>query len=356
MSARIGVIGCGWWATRAHLPALRAHPDAAIAAIADPAAENRDRAAGEFGVAMEHSFADVATMLDEVELDGVIVAVPHAAHASVATATLGHDLHTLLEKPMTIRPDDARALTALAQERGVELIIGYPWHYNAHARIVRDALRDGAIGTIEFLACHYAALGRELFRGEPERYRAALGFPLNAPGQRTYADIDIAGGGQGQTQTTHVVALICWLTALRPLEVSAMTSSFELDVDVVDALSVRFEGGAIASVGTTGTLLPGQTEHMELRIYGSAGNITLDLNAGTLVIAGSDGSVTRAGPLQPNERSPEQAPAGNLVDIILGRGANESPASVGLTTVELIDGMYRAATSGRSIAIGRAET
>ena len=31
MSVRIGVIGCGWWSTRAHLPALAAHPDAVIA-------------------------------------------------------------------------------------------------------------------------------------------------------------------------------------------------------------------------------------------------------------------------------------------------------------------------------------
>ena len=45
MSAKIGVIGCGWWATRAHLPALQANPDAVIAGIADPDTENRDRTA-----------------------------------------------------------------------------------------------------------------------------------------------------------------------------------------------------------------------------------------------------------------------------------------------------------------------
>ena len=46
MTARIGVIGCGWWATRAHLPALRANPDAVIAGIADPDPANRQRADG----------------------------------------------------------------------------------------------------------------------------------------------------------------------------------------------------------------------------------------------------------------------------------------------------------------------
>ena len=50
MSARIGVIGCGWWATRAHMPALKANPDATIAGIADPNRQNRERAAERFGV------------------------------------------------------------------------------------------------------------------------------------------------------------------------------------------------------------------------------------------------------------------------------------------------------------------
>ena len=36
MTARVGVVGCGWWATRAHLPALEADPDAEIAGVADP--------------------------------------------------------------------------------------------------------------------------------------------------------------------------------------------------------------------------------------------------------------------------------------------------------------------------------
>ena len=58
MSARIGVIGCGWWATRAHLPALRANPDATIAGIADPDAENRERAAERFGVPPNRVFAE----------------------------------------------------------------------------------------------------------------------------------------------------------------------------------------------------------------------------------------------------------------------------------------------------------
>src|SRR5438034_5701751 len=130
MSARIGVIGCGWWATRAHLPALAANPDAVIAGIADPDEVNRTRAAERFGIPATRVFADAADMFDKAGLDGAIVAVPHSGHAPLARAVLERGLHLLLEKPMTIGPPDARALAALAEVRKVELIIGYPWHYN----------------------------------------------------------------------------------------------------------------------------------------------------------------------------------------------------------------------------------
>ena len=214
MSARIGVIGCGWWATRAHLPALVANPDAVIAGIADPDVENRTRAAERFGIAADRVFADAAEMLDHAGLDGAIVAVPHSAHAPLARAVLDRGLHLLLEKPMTIHPPDARALAALADERRVELIIGYPWHYNAQVLAVRDAIAAGRVGEIEYVSCQFASIVRELYRGNPEPYRDILGYSVNPPGLRTYADPEIAGGGQGQTQVTHSAALLFLLTGL----------------------------------------------------------------------------------------------------------------------------------------------
>ena len=52
------------------------------------------------------------------------------------------------------------------------------------------------------------------------------------------------------------------------------------------------------------------------------------------------------------ERYPDWAPADNLVDIVLGRGTNGSPASLGVLTVEFVDAMYRAAKEGRTMQIG----
>lgn len=351
MRARIGVIGTGWWATRAHLPALAANRDAAIAAIADPDRSNRERARRHFNIAPAGVFDDVNAMLERASLDGVIVAVPHHLHATVAEAALERGLHTLVEKPMTLRSVDAHRLGRLAQRRGCELIVGYPWHYNRQVIALRALIAAGRIGRLEAVTAQYASIARELYRGAPERYADLLDARVNAPGADTYSDPAISGGGQAVTQTTHVLALLLWLTGLRPRHVAAMVGRFDLDVDLVDGVLIAFEGDAIASVASTGSLLPGQDERLEVRLFGTGGHVLLDLTAGRAAVIDTKGTVEELPLLAEVERTPEGAPSANLVDVILGRAPNGSPASVGIGTVELVEAVYAAAETGRTVDI-----
>jgi predicted dehydrogenase len=352
VTVRVGVVGTGWWATRAHLPALDAHPDASIAAIADPSDANRSRAARRFGV--ERAYAEARAMLDAEDLDAAVVATPHVTHASLTRACLERGLHVLVEKPMTIDARDAFELVALSRQVGRELIVGYPWHYSDQARAVRDALEAGAIGLVESINVLFASMARELYRGRPESYRDALGYPLNAPGDSTYSDRAIAGGGQAQTQLTHSTALLLWLTGLEPAEVSAFTADFELSVDLVDAVAVRFAGGAIGTLASTGAVLPGQDELLEVRLFGEEGHVRWDVIDGRASI--HEGASVRTLPVPaPADRYPEAGPVGNLVEVALGREPNGSPGEIGARTVALIDAMYAAARDGTRVRVSSAQ-
>ena len=66
----------------------------------------------------------------------------------------------------------------------------------------------------------------------------------------------------------------------------------------------------------------------------------------TLYVREHDGAEMRYGPLPADQRYPMLAPANNLVDVILGRDGNRSPAEVGVRTVELLDAAYRSAGAG----------
>ncbi|WP_219506114.1 Gfo/Idh/MocA family protein [Nonomuraea ceibae] len=340
MKARIAVIGCGWWSTYAHLPALTARPDAEIVALADTDPARLSAAAAAFGV--DATFTSTAELLNEADVDAVVIAVPHAAHHPVARLVLDRGVHVLLEKPMTIEPAHAHELVALARERGAELLVDYPWHYNGHVLALRETIAAGTIGPIEHVSVLYASTVRELYRGDPEPYRDAFGYTVNAPGSRTYSDPALSGGGQGQTQVTHAAALLLWLTGLRPRGVAAFSADFELAVDLADSIAIRFDGGAIGTMSSTGAVLPVHEEIVRFEIFGRNGHILLDVNQGTASVHHASG-VTELPQLPASERNPEHAPVHNLVDLALGRGSNGSPAAIGLGAVQFVAAMYRSA-------------
>jgi predicted dehydrogenase len=333
------------------LPALAQHPDATIAAIADPSEANRRRVIDRFGVPTERAYPDVGAMLADTPLDGAIVSVPHVLHAPIARVLIEHGLPVLLEKPMTIDPADARALDELASARGVELIVGYPWQYNAHVRLLREAIAAGRIGEVEIVACLYAAIAREIFRSSRIPVGPDEEPPFIEPQPGTYSDPGIAGGGQGQSQTTHLAALLISLLGRRAIEVTAVAETRELPVDLIDALIVRFEGGPLATVASTGSLLEGFAETLELRLYGTAGQIRLDVSRGEAAIQERDGEPIVLAPRVIPERCPEWAPANDLVDVVLGRATSGSPGWLGVAAVELVAAMYRSAEIRRPVRV-----
>src|SRR4051794_24371790 len=110
--ARVGVIGTGWWATSYHLPTLAAHPHAELVGVADIDLGKAEEAARLHGV--PYSFDDHRSLL-ELGLDGVVVATSHDAHYTLARDALEAGADVLVEKPMTIEPEDARELVRLAR-------------------------------------------------------------------------------------------------------------------------------------------------------------------------------------------------------------------------------------------------
>ena len=62
---RIGVVGAGWFASRRHLPALVASPDAELVAICRRNEEMLQKMATHFGV--RKTFTEYKKMIDEDE-------------------------------------------------------------------------------------------------------------------------------------------------------------------------------------------------------------------------------------------------------------------------------------------------
>jgi predicted dehydrogenase len=351
---RVGVIGAGSWAVSSHLPNLVKRRDAGDIELAivnrrdaDVVARIRDT----FG------FARATTEWQAVvaeEPDIVIVSSPPGLHHAQAKAALEAGAHVMCEKPFTIDPADAWDLHATVERTGRELFIAYGWNYRpmvieAH-RLMHE---DGGIGEIENLTMHMESSTRELL-SETGSYADA--DPGLRPHPETWAHPETSGGGYGQAQLTHVLALSLWLTGLRGTAAFAlMNRPLGARVELHDAVALRFHNGAIGTLGGASAHFgAADNRHgVEMRAVGDRGMLRLDLRANVLWrYRGRDDEVNV--PLSDDAgRYDCIGPIDAVVDAALGRApANNSPAELGARTVEILDAAYRSAESGSMEPIG----
>jgi predicted dehydrogenase len=322
-----------------HIPALIANPSAELAALCDANPGRLAAAAREFAV--ERTYTSHAEMLAREALDGVVIATPHATHFELARDCLNAGLHVLVEKPMTLYAEHARGLAELARQRERELLIGYPNHYTRAAIRARAALASGALGAPQFVMCVCNSYCIDLFRGhvhsdQPNAYR------VHGPGA-VYSQPELSGGGHGQLQLTHSIGLMCFVTGLRPRRVIALMRNHGLPVDLVDAITVEFEGGALGILGGTSNARP---SNLDLQVHCERGALAIDMIAASASIRPHDGPAEQVRLADGEPAYPADMPSANLVQVALRRAANGSPADPGWRTVEIIDAAYRSARAG----------
>ena len=351
--ARVAVIGAGWWSTYTHIPGLMANPDAELVAISDRSETALKNVSDAYGPLK--AYPDYGEMLAAEKLDGAVVAVSHNAHHEVARACLEAGLHVMLEKPMVLRAVHARELVDLAAQKGLELIIGYPWHYTANTRRARDLVQSGDLGAIQYVSCLSASMVVEFYRGNDQAYRPVFNYPVTGPG-RAYADPRLSGGGQGHLQITHSAGSLFFVSGLQADRVACHMDNWDVPVDLVDAISLRFKPanghGAVGVIGSTGNIGVGDGGQLDIRIYCERGYLILEQVQSTLYVRRHDGTEEHYGPLPEEERYPRFVTANNLVDVVLGRAENGSPGTVGARVVEMLEAAYRsAADGGRPISV-----
>ena len=139
-----------------------------------------------------------------------------------------------------------------------------------------------------------------------------------------------------------------FVSGLRAAQVTAFMNTYDVAVDLVDAIAVRFEGGAVGVVGATGNLAAGDSGQLDINIYCEKGYVLLDAINGRLTVRRHDGfTETDVLDEQPSDTTyPRFDTSANLVDLCLGRAGNGAPGEVGLRSVELLDAAYRSAADG----------
>src|SRR4051794_21352365 len=258
---RLGFIGAGWWATANHMPILAGRDDVEMAAVCRLGQAELRQVQERFG--FRFATEDAAELVAQ-PLDAVVVSSPHTLHFEHARLALERGLPVMCEKPMCTRADQARELVRLGRQKGLHLLVPYGWNYKPFVRQAKRWMDEGLIGEVQYALCHMASPIRALLQGQrflAQDVGGQAGGLLFEPDPKTWADPQVAGGGYGHAQLAHSTGLLFWLTSLVPESVYALMTAPGLRVDLYDALSVRFAGGAIGTVSGAGTVPPtGQAE------------------------------------------------------------------------------------------------
>ncbi len=345
---RIGFIGAGWWATVNHIPLLAQRQDVELAGVCRLGPEMLQAVKEKF----QFPFAteDYHELLRQ-GLDGVVVTSPHHLHYEHARAALLSGCHVMVEKPMTLQAEQAWELVNLAKERNLHLIVPYGWHYKPFIRQAKQYMDQGIVGQVEYVLCHMASPTKALFGGSgapPSEWTPTMAAPDPATWQAKEQ-----GGGYAHGQITHSSGLMFWLSGLRAQEVSARMSAPNAPVDMYSAAAVSFEGGALGTISGAATLPDRVMFQVDVRIFGDEGVLVLDVDRERLDVFRHDGKQIRQEIPTGAGAYDCDGPPNRFVDLIQGRGINESPGEVAARSVELIDAMMRsAAQDGQPVRVG----
>ena len=341
---RVGVIGAGVWAIGNHIPILKARDDVELVGVNRMGEQQLQAVKEKFG--FQYASLDYREILAR-ELDAVIVSSPAKFHHEQTKAALESGAHVLTEKPFTVSAADAWDLVATAKAKDRHLLVSFGYNYKPMVREAKRLMEDGGIGSIEYMTVRMASGIRELLRtGQYPSHVAVPGFPSE---YATWAKPDTSGGGYAPGQLSHAMGVALWLSGLRVAEAFAWMSNGGTEVDMYDAIALKYEGGAIGTLSGGASPSDWGRDQLDVRIYGSEGQLIIDVERAFVSRFHGKGKEVRL-PLDGSEGAYEcTGPPNTLIDLALGKTVeNCAPGELGARTVEPVEAAEKSARTGRA--------
>jgi predicted dehydrogenase len=205
------------------------------------------------------AYSDFETMLDEARPDAVLIATPSRTHAAMVRTALERGIHVFCEKPFTLSPADADALSALAAEKGLVTQVGYHNRFVGAFREVKRLLDLGAIGRVTHV------LG--------EAYGPVV---LKAKGS-TWRSKAEEGGGSLYDYAAHPIDLLTWyLGAPSAVGGTVLNSIFSREIDDEVYSTMYYPDGLTARVACNWSDESYRKMTTRITVWGTEGRISAD--------------------------------------------------------------------------------
>ena len=141
----VAVVGCGYWGKNL---VRNFHELGSLRAICDVQPSQLNALQRQYSVPACDSYPELLRMPD---VQGIVIATPAVQHYALARQALEAGKDVFVEKPLALHVEEAEALTRLAESRGRILMVGHLLHYHPAIRRLKELVRGGALGKIEYI-------------------------------------------------------------------------------------------------------------------------------------------------------------------------------------------------------------
>ena len=191
------------------------------------------------------------SLLKEKNIDAVVLATPHSAHAEQIAAAAKAGKHVFVEKPLGLsRADSERAVAACA-ERKVTLAVGYNWRFQPALQEMKRMLEDGRLGKLLHVEGNFC--GPSAYRFRREHWRQ---------------DRDEVPAGGMTGRGVHVVDAMLYLAGrIDSVVAQSVRRVQDFGADDTTSMLFRFASGATGYLGT----VIATAETWRMQVFGSNG-------------------------------------------------------------------------------------
>ena len=143
----IGVIGCGHWGPN-HIRVFSQLNGSHVVSASDL----DDQRLASIGAAFPEIrlTKDYMELVSSEDVQAVCIASPTNTHYEIAKAALNAGKHVLCEKPLTLEYKESQELAELANAKGLVLMVGHIFLFNAGILWLKKFIESGELGQVHY--------------------------------------------------------------------------------------------------------------------------------------------------------------------------------------------------------------
>lgn len=344
---RVGwaIVGLGDFALNQIIPSFAECKKSKLVALVSGDQSKAAQIATAYGVEQKniYNYQNYDTLRDNAEVDVIYIILPNSMHREYTERAARAGKHVMCEKPMAITTKDCEQMIEACRQANRKLMIAYRAQYEPFNLAAIELARSKELGALKAIVADH---GRNLNPQEPrDRWRMKR---------------ELAGGGSLVDIGIYSLNATRYLTGEEPVEISAQMHSTPGDArfnEVEESINfmLRFPSGVLANCSAS----YGYAEVKRFRGFCEKGWFELDPATDYYrhrLHVGRKGSGASEGKEVVEERMIEEknqfaAEMDHLSECIQENKTPRTPGEEGLRDVKLIELIYEAARTGRTMRV-----